>query len=450
MSATTEAALQEASEKTPQHLRRNFWLGVVSGVGYNLYTVVLNTQLVVAWFLSGLTDSNLLLSLTAPIESGSWFFLQFLLSGYVQRKPRTLPLYRQAAAVRIVVSTLLVLAAFTLDNAKALLIVFLLVFAINSLAGGVAALPFLNVVAKTIPARRRGMYFAYRRFGGGLLGLLGGVLIKVVLAPDSGLSFPENYGVLFCAALGLLVVQVGSFSLIIEPVEAVDTRRVSLGEHLRRASRLPVRDRNFARFLVLRVAIVVSTYSMPFYAVYARRVLHAPEDMVGTYVIALTVATMLANLVLGQIGDRRGNRLLVRLAAFTSMLPALTALLVARLPGVGLEPTFFYAAVFVFQGVHTTANVLGNGNYLLELSNSIERVLYIGLTSGIVGLTWFTLPLGGVIVDGLGFDFLFVISLVAGLIATIISLSLEEPRRRQAIAAAGGMVSSIPAPSGER
>ena len=95
MSVATETALQEANENTPQHLRRNFWLGVVSGVGYNLYPVVLNTQLVVTWFLSGLTDSNLILSLAAPVESGSWFFLQFLLSGYVQRKPQTLPLYRK-------------------------------------------------------------------------------------------------------------------------------------------------------------------------------------------------------------------------------------------------------------------------------------------------------------------------------------------------------------------
>ena len=430
MSATTGAVLQKANEDTPKHLHRNFWLGVVSGVGYNVYTVVLSTQLVVAWFLSELTSSNLLISLTAPIESGGWFFLQFLLSGYVQRKPRTLPLYRQTAVVRIVVSALLVLAAFTLDNAQALLIVFLFTFTVNSLAGGVAALPFLNVVAKTIPATRRGIYFAFRRFGGGLVGLLGGALVKLVLAPGSGLAFPEDYGVLFCAALGCLLVQVGAFSLIVEPAEAVDTRRVSLREHLGRASRLPLQDRNYGRFLVQRVAIVVSTYSLPFYAVYARRVLDAPDDMVGTYVIALTVATMLANLVLGQVGDRYGNRLLVRLAAFTAMLPALTALLVSRLPEVGLEPILLYAAVFVFQAVHTTASVLGNGNYLLELSTSIERVLYIGLTSGIVGLTWFTLPLGGVIVDSFGFDTLFVISLLAGLIATIFSLTLEEPRQR--------------------
>lgn len=431
MSVTTEATLQKANKKTPKHLQRNFWLGVVSGIGYNVYTVVMNSQLVVTWFLSELTDSNLILSLTVPIEYGSWFFLQFLLSGYIQRKPRAMPLYRQMAVVRILVSGLLVLATFTLDNSQTLLIVFLLMFTINSVAGGVAALPFLNVVAKTIPVTRRGMYFAWRRFGGGLLGLLGSALVKMVLAPDSGLSFPNSYGVLFFVALLLLTVQVGSFSLVVEPAETVDSRRVSLREQLRRARRLPIHDRNFGRFLALRVAIVVSTYSLPFYAVYARRALDAPEDMVGTYVLALTLATILANVVLGPIGDRHGNRLLVRLAAFTSMLPALTALTIARLPELGLDTTLIFSLVFLFLGLHTTANVLGNSNYVLELSTSIERVLYIGLTHGIVGLTWFTLPLGSVIVDKFGFEPLFALSLVAGLIATILSLSLEEPRKTQ-------------------
>jgi Na+/melibiose symporter-like transporter len=279
------------------------------------------------------------------------------------------------------------------------------------------------------------MYFAWRRFGGGVLGLLGGALIKMVLAPNSGLSFPQSYGVLFTVALLLLILQVGSFSLIIEPAEAVDPRRVGLIEQLSRARRLPLRDRNYGRFLILRVAIVISTYASPFYAVYARRSLDAPEDMVGTYVLALTLATVFANLVLGQAGDRFGNRLLVRLASFTSMLPALAALLITRVPGIAPDVPLVFGIVFLFQGLHATASVLGNSNYLLELSSTIERVLYIGLTHGIVGLAWFTLPIGGAIVDGFGFEALFAISAGAGLIASILSLTLEEPRKRQPAAA---------------
>jgi MFS family permease len=84
--------------------------------------------------------------------------------------------------------------------------------------------------------------------------------------------------------------------------------------------------------------------------------------------------------------------------------------------------------VFVFQGLHATANTIGTGNYVLELAPSIERVLYIGLAHGIVGLTLFASPLSGLVVDWLGFAPLFLFSLVCGLVAVVLSMGLQEPR----------------------
>ena len=77
--------------------------------------------------------------------------------------------------------------------------------------------------------------------------------------------------------------------------------------------------------------------------------------------------------------------------------------------------------------------VIGGTNYLLELKPSIERVLYVGLASGVAGLAFFASPLGGALVDWLGFEALFLAALGCALLAVGISLRLEEPRRRLAI-----------------
>ena len=90
-----------SSDAALRDLPRNFRLGVISGIAHNLYTTVLSTGLVMTWFLSELTHSNLLISLLIPIELGSWYFLQLLLSGYVQRRPRAMPLYRLMAVLRL-------------------------------------------------------------------------------------------------------------------------------------------------------------------------------------------------------------------------------------------------------------------------------------------------------------------------------------------------------------
>jgi hypothetical protein len=433
MSISTKAALTRtaahAPVETPGHLRRNFGLGVASGVAYNLYVVVLSTELVMTWFLSELTDSNLLISLLIPIELGSWYFLQLVLSGYVQRQPRSIPLYRLMSVLRLAATAFLALATFALGAGAMLLLIFLAMFTVNSVAAGVAALPFLSVVAKTIPPTRRGMYFGWRRFLGGALGLLGGVLVKAVLSPGSGLAFPDNYALLFFLGFLITTVLVGSFSLVVEPAEVVDTRPVGLGEQLRRAVRLPARDRNYYSYLRVRVAIVATSFALPFYAVFARRELNAPADMVGVYLICSTLAAVLSNLVLGGVSDRRGNRLVVRLATLTALLPATMALIVVLLPDTGLDKSLIFALVFVFLGLHATANGIGNINYMLELAPPTDRAIYVGFANGVIGLAVFASPLGGAIVDALGFVPLFLFALVCALVAVALSFKLEEPRQ---------------------
>ena len=435
MSISPQAALERASATLPTetfgHLRRNYTLGVVSGVAYNLYVAVLGTELVMTWFLSELTDSNLLISLLVPIELGSWFFLQLLFSGYVQGRPRTLPLYRAMGAARLAALALLFWAAFVFEGSTALLVVFFAAFTVNSVAAGVAGLPFLNIVAKTIPPTRRGVYFGWRRFAGGLLGLCGGALVTVVLSPDFPLAFPDNYALLFFLGFLITAVVVVSFSFIVEPAEDVIAQRVGLGEQLRRAAQLATRDHNYGRYLHLRVAIAAANFALPFYAVYARRVLSAPERMVGIYLMGSTLAAVLSNLVLGQLGDRRGNRLLVRLAALTVLLPPATALLIAFLPDRGLDKSAIFTLVFMFLGLHVTASGIGSSNYLLELTPSIERVLYVGFAHGVVGLALFFSPLGGAVADWLGYEELFFFSLGCGLIAIAFALRIEEPRKKK-------------------
>lgn len=416
------------AEETKPHLRRNFSLGVVSGVAYNLYVSTLNTQLVMTWFLSELTDSNLLISLLLPIELGSWYFLQLLLSGYVQRRARGLPLYRATAGIRVAALAVLSLATFVLDRPAPLLLVFMVMFTVNSVMAGIAALPFLNVVTKTIPLKQRGMYFGWRRFAGGLLGLLGAALVRVVLAPGFSLGFPDNYALLFAAGCLITLVMVGTFSLVVEPDRPVDARGGTPARPLTDAVRRALRESNYRRYLGFRAALAVASYSLPFYAVYARRRLSVSGDRLGTYLMGSTLAGAVSNLLLGGMADRYGNRLLVRLAALTALLPPTAALVLPHLTRPPLDQSGPFTSIFVFQGLHAAAHSIGSNNYLLEMGSSNERVTYVSFAHSVVGLALLGSPLGGAIVDWTGFEPLFVISLVSALAAVILSLGLRELR----------------------
>ena len=421
------------ADTAKEHLSRNFWLGVVSGVAHNLYQAVASPALVMTWFVSELTRSNLLISLLMTIEQGGWYFPQLFLSGHLQRQPRTLPVYRLMGVVRSASVGGLALAVFLLDDPKALLAVSFALLTVNSLAAGTAGLSFMDVLAKTVPPTRRGAFFGWRRLIGGSLGLAGAALVKIVLSPDSGLTFPDNYALLFLLGFLCVTAMVGSFSLIVEPSEKVNPQRVKLSEQLRLAVLLPRQHRSYGRYLGLRLAIMVANYALPFYAVYARRVLDAPEDMVGVYLIGSTLASLLSTLIWSQVSDRQGNRLLMRLAALTALLAPIMALAIAHLPEIGLDRSFIFTLVFVFSGAHQTAAFVGGGNYLLELAPTSKRALYIGFTNSAIGVAIFTSPLGGAIVDWLGFEQLFAFALACSLVAVLLSLGLEEPREKLAI-----------------
>ena len=409
-------------------VRRNFALGVISGVAYNINASLLSTQLVMTWFVSELTESNLLISLLVPIEIGTWYLLQPFLSPYVRRRSRALPLYRAMAVIRVGALALLSLALAFLGPQASLLSAFMVLFTVYCVAAGTAALPFLSVVAKTIPPERRGRYFGWRRFAGGLLAMGGAVLVKIVLSPDSALDFPANYALLFAGGCLVTLVMVVTFCLVEEPSGPAEPDESVAVEPFRRRLGRALQDGNYARYLGLRVALAVASWALPFYAVYARRELGVSGDVVGTYVMASTAAAIVSNLALGWIGDRHGNRLLVRLAALTALLPPAAVLLSVWLTGPALEQSALFTSVFVFQGLHNTAQSIGSSNYLLELGSASQRITYVSAAHGLIGLALLGSPLGGAMVDRMGFDILFAVSLVSALVAVVLSTGLREPR----------------------
>lgn len=412
----------------PDILRRNFRLGVISGVAFELYKVILNTPLVMTWFLSELTESNLVIGLLIPIDYGGWYFLQFLLSNYVGRQRRVLPIYRRTAIIRITALGLLALAAFVLSDRLVLLVVFLALFSVYALATGVAGLPFLVVVLKTVPPRRRGMYFGWRRFLGGLLGLAAGGLIAWVLSPQFPLSFPDNYAVLFTLGFIVVAIYVASFCRIEEPAAEAKPGRLGIIQQFKRALSLAKSDRDYARYLAIRMLIAVTGFATPFYTVFARRHLDAAEDLVGIYLIAMSLSALIANLACGAIGDRYGNRRLVRVMAMLSVVPPLLAIWLPRLPSEGISNAVVFTLVFVFYGLQTSADVIGSGNFVMELAPAAERAIYIGFANGVAGLVFFMSPVAGAMVDRFGFLPLFVFAAACAIIAWYLSLELNEPR----------------------
>ena len=407
-----------------KHLRRNFSLGVMNGTAFRFAETMMDATLVLTWFLSQLGASSLLIGLVSPIRSGGWFLPQILVSGYVQRRERKMPLYWLCGGVRVLAIVLLAVSIWLVGDNRALLIaIFFVCLALLSLGEGFSGPSFMDIVAKAIPSRRRGSFFAWRNFMGGIVALSSGLAVRYILDEGSHLAFPTNFGILFALAAAGFVLSVLSFSSVIEPLEKTDGTALPFTHQLKRALGFVRQDRNYRQLILVRSLLVLGGgLSAPFYIVYGREVLNAPARSVGNYLLSFTLASIAANVVWGRLSTRHGNKKVIVGSALLGLCIPVSALLAGYAGSLQL----FYLP-FILRGVYESSIMIGHVSFVLDIAPAAQRPTYVGLINTVLGLASFVLMTSGIIVAITGYEVLFLITtgfFVAGLIA---SLGLHDP-----------------------
>ena len=415
------------------HLRRNFTLGIINGGLFVFAEALMSIDTVLTWFVQQLGGSNFLVGLVGPMRDAGWLLPQLFTSHRLQREPLKMPLYRRAAAVRIVVWFVWAAATFVLAaNYPALLLVFFVAYAINALASGFAGLPFMDIVAKTIPPDRRGSYFGGRLFAGGVLGLVASVIVTLVLSAQNSQPFPTNVGTLFVLSWFAAAGGLAAFASTKEPPGDARDDGATFTAHLQRAARLPRQNQNLRYLLIARVVILLSYVAAPFYSIYSINVLGAPVSIIGVYISVRTIVALLINPVWSRLSDRRGNKIVMQLAVAIGVIMLAW---VVFMPGVARSlnvppavSAYALVPVFALMGAYETGVGIGAVNLTLEVAPPNDRAIYIGLTNTILGIAYLSTAVSGLIVDLLGYEGVFVLGLSLLLVGAWALGRLRDPR----------------------
>lgn len=309
------------------------------------------------------------------------------------------------------------------DSAHTMVLIsFVILLFLFSFSGGVANVPFFNMIAKAIPADKRGRFFGLRQFWGGLAAVGAGWLVRWILALPS-ISFPQNYGYLFLITFVLLTFGYIALTLFREPeheavtaAEEKQNKALSIWAYLR-------------QFASLRTVILSQMTSqslliaMPFFVLYAKEALHFPVSWVGYFVMAQMLGGVVSNFLWAKLSDRFGNRIVIQL----SILTAVAALIFALLG----RSFALYVLVFVFAGFYLNGAGIGYKNYIMELGDEKERPRLISIQGTLMFPVYFFPLLGGVLVDRFGFFVTFLFTAVVLLISFLLSFQLCEPRKGQ-------------------
>lgn len=408
----------------------NYRALLLDGMFFTWGIAFMDTSSVLPVYLSTLTSSSVLIGLAAAIRNAGWFLPQIFVASYAAKLRHKMPL----SIVAIIVSRISFLAiaasAFLLAGrlpALAVAVFFFLLTAF-SLGDGIGGVPYVDICGKAISNERRGRLFGYSQALGGTLAFASGFLIRAILAGPRP-AYPANFGLIFLIGAVLVLASGITFATIKEPPNETTADHGTLLDFLRLLPSYWEQSAAFRRLIFLRLATNSLSFTLPFYAVYARERLALPSGAVGIFVSAQMAGAMIGSLLLGRIGDRYGTRAVVRIGSITACLCPLIALLATPVAGLGYAglATVLMFLPFVGIGVYGSA-WMGYVNYLIEIVPAESRPIYAGLMNTIMAVTSVLAIVGGVSIQYLGYAATFALNLATTSIGVALSITMAEPR----------------------
>jgi len=420
--------------------KRNFWLGVANGCLVLVGDRLVQASNVLPFLILGWTDQKWVVGLLNAVTAVGFTIPQVFMARALENRPRKMPFYWLGSGLRIVFMgaiTAMLLWGPT-DRPVLLLVAFFALYGLFMASAAISTLPFNDILAKSIPANRRGSYMMWRRSGSCILILLiSSPIARHLLSAKSGYSFPRNFGMLFAIALVFMASAWFVFSLCREPVRPVQRRRITVAQHLRRGPRLWRRDAAFRGLLQVTALTTLSSMTLSFYAPFAKDALGASASVAGLFLFFDAGAALIGNIVWASLGDRRGNRIVLIGSGATGVAGAVLMLLACalpvtpvRVPGLGALPVpmLLVFATVVAGSFFAQAKMVGEQNYLLEIAPERRRPSYLGFNSAMQLPLALVPVLAGAVVDRFSYAPLFVLSALGGGLAVARALALREPR----------------------
>jgi MFS family permease len=411
----------------------NGLLATGAGAIGSLAEVLILPPIVLAFFAGQLTDSYAAVGLVSAIAVGFWAIARIPAGLLVAVQRRKQPWALAGILVRAVALALLAFVAFRgAASGDDLLRSFFICLAAYALASGFASVPLEALVAKAVPNAARASFYRQRALWG-IVAALGGALVVAQLFKPGGPSFPRQYALLFLAATVCQVAIAVFLASVREPLR-VSERRPSVLPAIQGVP-AALADRNFRRFLFFRLLLALTAAGDPFLIIFAFARLGASAGAVGGYVLAFVLGILMSQPVWVAVAHRAGERASLQAAALLRLVPPLLALVLPSIASTTLWRDRFggqalleivFGVAFWCIGASTSAQARGTFGYLAEFAPFRLRAAYTFATNAGLAVAAFAPVAAGLLVERAGFDGLFLIAALVGVVAVFASGALPN------------------------
>jgi MFS family permease len=399
-----DATVQEFVDR---NLSWNFSVNVLVSALYQLSMSFIYGSTVLSLYTSYLTESAVLIGLVPAIQNAMFFVPQLLMARHAQSLGTLKPWLVRYNLIERVPYGFVALVILLWPGAPGGLAyaVLLLSLMVAMAGGGVSNPAWKKMIAKVVPVRRRGLMFGISNALGGLMGVGGAALSRVVFARW---EYPTTFGISFLLCFVVQMISWCVMNLNREPTVEPASQPQGAREYWRRLPGLIRQDRNFARFLIARTISIFGTMGMAFYVVYARQVFGISDTFAAGLTMSALIAQTVSTPVLGQIGDRLGHKALMELSGLF--------LIGALLAAVFATSTAWLYAIFALANISMASGMIAGMAITMEFGPPEEMPTYSALASTVQALPVLLAPLvGGWLIDLTGYQPMFILAALLSL-----------------------------------
>lgn len=396
----------------------------VAGIFFQGGAATVDTSTIIAALVHGLSGSALAVGAAAAIARCGWLFPQLIVAYLAERRERRLRFYVVGAFGRVACLAGLVAVLALVSDTGIAVFAFFVLWTLYAFVSGIVAVPYNDIVARSVPSERRSRLLSVRFFGGGVLALaVAGAAERLLGSFD----FPGNYLAILLLGAVLLLISALSFVSAGEPRPTREANPSGgFGRFLGEGIGVFRTDRRFRLFLYAAWLGGGAAMALPFYIIQAASASNVVSH-VAILLGAQTAGALLSNPLWGWLGDRRGKHALLKIVAALSPIAPLLTLAWIAIGDAALALSWF-AVVFVLLGALANGGIIAQLGYLMEISPDDRRPAYSGYFNALAAPAALLPLAGALIVETMSYGAVFAASGVAAILQFLAIRRLRDLR----------------------
>ena len=398
----------------------NFFKIIASHFGSKLGDALANPKIILPWILQTVQAPVFLLGLLVPIRESGSLMPQLLIAGPVRRMPYRKWAWVTGALLQALAVAAMGWVAWQWSGALAgwTIVGLLVVF---SLARGLSSVASKDVLGKTIPKTRRGQVNGWAASAAGLVTV---ALALLLLAGAERELTPALCAILLLTAAVMWVLAALIFMRIREfPGETAGGAN-GIVEAVRRLALLRT-DKPFRQFVMTRALLLCSALTAPYYVALAQSRIGTEAQLLGLFVLASGLASLLSAPFWGRFADVSSRRVMIGAAWLTAALGLMVYILdVANSPWLEvlwLLPLFYFFLTIAHQGVR-----VGRKTYVVDLAEGNRRTDYVAVSNTVIGVVLLLLGLSGWVASAWGLGSTILLLSVLGAAGAVMAARLPD------------------------